>query len=90
MLKTECCHNYICFECIKLLEEKETKCKKFTARCPHCCKNELFLVDVNVDDPVKKYTDTPYLSFVNTNEFEKSNKEFGYISPKKIFVKSMN
>ncbi|CAG9314699.1 unnamed protein product [Blepharisma stoltei] len=55
ILTTKCCKNYICLQCATDLK---TKFLNFEVVCPHCRASPLHAIDVTLESPIKKYTDT--------------------------------
>ncbi|CAG9320775.1 unnamed protein product [Blepharisma stoltei] len=68
ILVTKCCKNYICHFCAKHLQAKMVN---FEIACPHCKSNPVVLTDVDLNDPVKKYSDSPYGTHRSTNDRNK-------------------
>lgn len=42
------------------MARRAKKHKDFIIKCSHCFESEFKLFDVNPDDPIKYYTDTPF------------------------------
>lgn len=74
ILVSSCCKNYICRLCIGEMAKKAKKDVNFIIKCPHCFECEFKLDDVNLEDKVKFYTDTPFKYIKNSPapESEKS------------------
>ena len=68
MLQCKRCFNYVCHFCGDDISDRaQINCTKTT--CPFCEISPFILEDVNENDPVKKYTDTPYSSVVSKLKF---------------------
>ena len=52
------------------MARRAKKDKSFVIKCSHCLENDFKLDDVNADDKIKFYTDTP-LKFQKQNNSEK-------------------
>jgi hypothetical protein len=59
ILVSSCCHNYICRFCIGQMSKKAKVNDQYVIRCVHCMTNDFKLKDVQPEDPIKEYTDTP-------------------------------
>lgn len=57
----------MCRLCIGEMAKKAKKDLNFIIRCPHCLENEFKLNDVNHEDKLKFYTDTPFKYTKNVN-----------------------
>lgn len=57
VLLTKCCNNYLCHHCAHDLQNKELN---FDVRCHYCSHQPVYLVDVDPEELVKKYSDSPY------------------------------
>ena len=53
------------------MAKKAKKDTNFIIRCPHCFENDFKLNDVNQNDKVKFYTDTPF-KFTKKEEYGSS------------------
>lgn len=60
MLVSNCCENYVCRLCIGEMAKRAKKVKTFVIKCSHCLESDFRLTDVNPEDTVKFYTDTPF------------------------------
>ena len=60
VLVSTCCDNYICRFCIGDMAKKAKNDPKFRILCSHCCANEYKLLDVDLQAPLRVYTDTPF------------------------------
>lgn len=49
------------------MAKKAKKDLNFIIKCPHCLVNEFKLNDVNKEEKVKFYTDTPFKFIKNSN-----------------------
>ncbi|CDW91627.1 UNKNOWN [Stylonychia lemnae] len=72
ILVSTCCQNYLCRMCIGDMAKKAKKDINFIIRCPHCFENDFKLHDVNQEEKVKFYTDTPF-KFTKTQKEELEN-----------------
>eukprot|EP00826_Nyctotherus_ovalis_P029406 TRINITY_DN2322_c0_g4_i1.p1 TRINITY_DN2322_c0_g4~~TRINITY_DN2322_c0_g4_i1.p1 ORF type:complete len:289 (-),score=15.67 TRINITY_DN2322_c0_g4_i1:130-996(-) len=61
------CKNYICRFCADDIGDKNSE----AVRCPFCDCSPFVLLDVNEKDPIKKYSDTSYLTAVSAFRFTK-------------------
>lgn len=57
VLLTKCCNNYLCHHCAYDLQNKELH---FDVRCHYCSQQPVYLSDVDPNESVKKYSDSPY------------------------------
>ena len=55
ILVSSCCHNYLCHFCLDAMDQTSQQ-----LRCPMCTAEPLVLTDVEVNAPIKKYSDSPY------------------------------
>lgn len=60
ILVASCCDNYICRFCIGDLAKRAKNDDKFRIFCSHCCAEEYKLIDVDLEAPLRVYTDTPF------------------------------
>lgn len=60
ILVSSCCQNYICRLCIGEMAKRAKKHKQFVIKCAHCLESDFKLTDVNPDEQLKYYTDTPF------------------------------
>jgi len=68
MLQCSKCKNYVCRFCA---DDIGNRCLEALAiaRCPFCDASPFVVVDVDKNEPIKKYTDTPYSSCVSGFRF---------------------
>ena len=66
ILVSACCSNYICHLCAFDFKHREEINPEVGVKCPLCNNLELDLHDVNPDDKVKRYTDSPVMSFYSS------------------------
>ena len=68
MLQCSKCFNYSCRFCGDDIGDRSLE-QLIIAHCPFCDATPFILEDVNENDPIKKYTDTPYSSAVSGFKF---------------------
>ena len=64
ILTLKCCKQYICHYCISDLEKNQ----KFEVACPHCKAVPILASDVDFSSSVKRYSDSPYGTFKQSNK----------------------
>ena len=78
MLVSSCCNNYICRLCIGQMARRAKTTPQYIIRCCHCMTDDFRLVDVDLSQPAKDYTDTPakYRSNLKRkNRFREAQRE---------------
>ena len=69
ILVSSCCGNYICRFCIGALARKAKRDPEFVITCSHCKVEDFKLNDVDLEAPIKYYTDTP-MKTTQTSEID--------------------
>ena len=85
MIQCSKCKNYVCRLCADDIGNRALEIL-IMARCPFCDVSPFILNDVDENEPVKKYTDTPYSSAMSGFRF--SGKPF--IQPREFGINQNN